>query len=435
MDDTFKGLDRFMPRVELKVLVGVTANATELGSVAAATARSLGEISLRGGTRHIPTTLFGGPSLCVASKAKESDGGAAYFYTLRPGNNVELSALNFITSGPTLPYPDFVHWDDEGILCAVVVQGLVSVYLSRDGEFSLLGNVQLGAPGEKGGTVVSLKFVHGVLFCSTKTTVQCVFLGDTLDEGICHLDSFVLSSAEGPVMLPQSSLAPQVALMTLNHPTILGYHSGSLLVSALTGVFAISLDNPLLRIGSLIAAGQHSRAQCWFAAIHPIDHESLVNFLDRRGCADLATHLSGVSLGTKVDLCLKYGLTSRLEELVQTYGVKGLRQVDVEKGVSVGIMGQDEHYHSLVVRVGAYLLSEGQLQLVQSMAAKCLDLGEGGKKEAFVLASLLLATADPTEPRKLLQASVGSKLQDDTAAGEVLANEYSVSALIRDHVL
>jgi hypothetical protein len=72
---------RHAPRVELKVLVPVGANAAQIsGSNAAATVTILGDMSLRGGIRSPPTMLFSGPILCVASKsAKESDGGTAYF--------------------------------------------------------------------------------------------------------------------------------------------------------------------------------------------------------------------------------------------------------------------------------------------------------------------------------------------------------------------
>ena len=432
--------DRFLPRVELKVLVGVTANAAELGSIAAATARSIGDITLRGGNRHVPTGLFSGPNLCVASKDNGPDGGAAHFYTLKQGVD-EKVASSFVQAGPTLPCPDVVQWDEEGILCALVVQGLVVVYLSRDGEFVLLGNVQLGAPRECNATVTGLKFVHGVLYCTTRTTVQCIILGDLSTDGICYLDTFVLASADGPSMGPKSSMTPPTIPMTLNHPVVLGYQSGSLLVSTVTGLLALSIDHPLLRISTLISAGQHARAQRWFGAIPEMDHEALAYFLDRRGAADLAVaNLSGLSLETMVDLSLRYGLTDKLEELVQVYGVAGLRRIDMGRGVSVGILGIEEHGHSIVVCIGAYLLSQGRVELVQRLARGCLSMqNEEGTTEAFILASLLLAV-DPGEPRKILQASVGDKqeLTEEGFAPETEAafsNDYAVPSLVRDYIL
>jgi hypothetical protein len=143
----------------------------------------------------VPTDLFSGPNLCVASKDNGPDGGTAHFYTLKPGA-VEMAASNFVQAGPTLPCPDFVQWDEEGILCALVVQGLVAIYLSRDGEFVLSGNVELGAPQEKNVIVTGLKFVHGILYCTTRTTVQCIILGDLSANRICHLDTFIFASAE-----------------------------------------------------------------------------------------------------------------------------------------------------------------------------------------------------------------------------------------------
>jgi hypothetical protein len=444
MDDgnfsTKNSASRFLPRVELQILVGVTANAAELGSIAAATARSIGEITLRGGNRLVPTDLFSGPNLCVASKDNGPDGGAAHFYTLKPGV-AEMAASNFVQAGPTLPCPDFVQWDEEGILCALVVQGLVAIYLSRDSEFVLLGNVELGAPREKNVTVTGLKFVHGVLYCTTRTTVQCVVLGDLSTDCICHLDTFILASADGPTIGPKWTITPPTTPMTLNHPAVLGYQSGSLLVSTVTGLLAIRMDHPLLRISTLIAAGQTSRAQRWFDAIPETDHEALAYFLDRRGAADLAVEqLTGLSLETMVDLSLRYGLTDKLEELIRTYGVVGFHGIDMGRGVSVGILGPEEHGHSLVVSIGAYLLSQGRLELVQHLARECLALkNEVGTTEAFMLATLLLAV-DPAEPRKILQASVGEKqepLADDLAfqIEPAFSNDYALPTLVRDFIL
>jgi hypothetical protein len=417
---------RHGPRVELKVLVPVDANAAEIsGSIAAATATILGDITLRGGNRSPPTTLFGGPVLCVASKStKDADGGTAYFYTRKPGTD-ETRAAAYISSGPSLPCPDFLEWDDDGRLCAVVVQSRVAIYLSEAPEFVLLGNVQLGShAAEPDATVTGIKFIHGVLYCTTKTAVQCVFLGN-LEEGICHLDSFVLASAQGPG-LSRKSWSPSTLPMTLNHPIVLGYQSGSLLLSTVNGLQAVPLSHPLLRIGSLLGAGQPERAKRWLERIPESDHEPLANFLGRRGAPDLAVQLPGLSLETTVDMCLRHGLTERLEEVIDLYGLDTIRKIDFGRGV--------EHGHSLVICVGAYLLSQGKAELVRRLATECLRSGEEGKQEAFVLASLLLAV-DEADARRLVKRAVvgGVKSRDDDDS--LRDEESAVLSLIRNHIL
>ena len=435
---------RFMPTVELKHLIASVLDSTQYGgSIAAATALGLGEITLRGGNRNPPTLLFGGPVLCVASEGtKANDGGAAYFYT-RKLNTEDNKASGYVSSGPTLPNPEFVEWDDDGRLCAVVVHGLVAVYLSKEPEFTLLGNVPLGTPTEREITVTGVKFVHGVLYCTTKTSVQCVFMGN-VEEGICQLDSFMLASADAPSLLHQSfSLTPRTLPMTLNHPVVLGYQSGSLLVSTVNGIFGIPLDHPLLRIGSLMAAGMHAKAQQWFEAIPESSHESLAAFLDRRGAPDLAVTLPGLSIESAVDLSLRNGLTGHLVELVQKYGVDALQKVDFGRGTTFGILGPEVHHHSLTVCVGAYLLSAGKANLVKIMAADCLKYGDEGSKQAFILASLLMAV-DAEGAKPIVHGAVGEKREDqdpmegleqDVPIDTVLTCEYPVTAMVRDYIL
>lgn len=435
---------RFMPTVELKHLLASVMDPSQYGgSVPAATAMGLGEITLRGGNRNPPTSLFGGPVLCVASKGmKGNDSGASYFYT-RKLNTEETKASAYLSSGPTLPYPDFVEWDDDGRLCAVVVHGLVAVYLSKEPEFTLLGNVQLGAPTERDVTVTGVKFVHGVLYCTTKTSVQCIFMGN-VDEGICHLDSFVLASADGPSLPHDSfSLTPTTLSMTLNHPVVLGYQSGSLLVSTVNGIFAIPLDHPLLRIGSLMGAGMHPKAQLWFEAIPESSHEAFATFLDRRGAPDLAVSLPGLSMESAVDMSLRYCLADKLEEMVQKYGVGALRKIDHGRGVTFGILGPEVHHHSLVVCVGALLLSQGKAEVVKAMASECLSYGDVGAKEAFILASLFMAV-DAEGAKPILQGAAGEKREEDPTGEttepdapieDLPANEYPVMPMVRDYIL
>jgi len=288
---------KFKPRVELKVLVGVNADATEFsGSIAAATATFLGTMMLRG--RHAPTCLFGGPVLCVASFSQDKDtsqrDGMAYFYTLREGST-DTRASSYTSVGPALPYPDLVVWDDEGALCAIVVGRRIAIYRSHAQSFMLMGTAYLGTECDIDTKVQSAKFIHSVLYCSTEKSIQCIFLGDLSNtDVICEVDSFTLASVSAPI-IPSSpfSITPTHQQMSLLWPSVLGYHQGSLLVSSTNGTHIISLAQPLFRLGALLAAGQVSKAQKWIDAIHPSQHEHLARFLSRRGFPELAIRLPG----------------------------------------------------------------------------------------------------------------------------------------------
>ncbi len=316
---------KFKPRVELKVLVGVNADANEFSSsIAAATATYLGSITLRG--RHAPTCLFGGPVLCVGSFTKDKDteqrDGIAYFYSLRPSAKDDR-ASSYSSVGPALPYPDLVAWDDEGGLCALIVGRRIAIYRSYSPYFTLVGTSHLGCKMDfEPVKVQSAKFIHGVLYCSTEKSIQCIFLGD-LDkkEQVCYIDNFVLATIE-PTIIPSHSInspIPSQIQMSLLWPSILGYHQGVLLISSNNGAHGVSLDQSLLRIGALLAAGQTGKAQKWIESIHPSQHEYLARFLSRRGSPDLAIQLSGLSMQSAVHLCSKYGLRGHLETLTKQY--------------------------------------------------------------------------------------------------------------------
>ena len=415
-------LERKRPWVELRIL-----NPDETSADAPGTQSSLGQLTLRSGNRNPPTVLFGGPVLCVASKLDEHDEGLAYFYTRRKGQD-DTRASVYVSSGPAFPCPDLIAWDDEGRLCAVVVQARVAIYLSEEPEFVMLGTTRLGSSSDVDVQVVSIRFIHGVLYCTTRSSVQCIFLGD-LEGGICHLDTFTLASSDVPV-IPQkslvtqySSLTPPTIPMPLNHPMILGYQNGSLMLSTVTGLQAIPLSHPLLRIGSLIGAGHNNRAERWFDAVPEPDHEALATFLDRRGVSEMALQLSGLSLETTVDYCMKYGFTDRLEEVVDIFGLRGLRAIDMGRGVSPNAFGSEGT--SLVVCVGAYLLSQGRVELVRRLATECLSSGEDGKKEAFILASLMLSV-DGSDSKRVVQRAVEDVNDDDG---------WLVGSYVRDHVL
>ena len=423
-------LEKKHPWVEVRSLVSSTAAAGALGgSIAAATASNLGELSLRSGKRNPPTILFGGPVLCVASKLDEHDEGLAYFYTHKRGQEDDRASV-YVSSGPAFPCPDLVAWDDDGRLCAVIIKNRVAIYLSDEPEFVMLGNARLGASSDADVQVTSVRFIHGVLYCTTRSSVQCIFLGD-VDGGICHLDTFTLASSDVPTLPSKNlgseytSLTPPTLPMPLNHPVVLGYQNGSLMLSTVGGLQAIPLTHPLLRIGALLGAGQDSRAEKWFDAVPEADHEALATFLERRGAPELALKLSGVSLETTVDICMRYGLTDRLEEVVDLYGLKGLHAIDMGRGVSSNIFGPEENGTSLVVCVGAYLLSQGKVELVRRLATECLGAAEDSNREAFILASLLLSV-EGSDAKRVLQRSV-EVVGDDS--------NWMIGNFVREHVL
>jgi len=413
--------------VELWSLVAVESQSSEIsGSIAAATSSSLGELTLRGGNRNPPTVIFGGPVLCVASRSEEDPEGHAYFYT-RKKDSTDQRANGYVSSGPTLPYPDFCAWDDDGRLCAIVVQNRVAVYLSNAPEFVLLGCVRIGSGGAE---IANVKFVHGVLYCCTYSSVHCVFLGNVKD-GICKLDTYKLASTEVPMVPDKSllteykSLTPPTVPLPLVHPVVLGYQNGSLVLSTVRGLQAIPLSHPILRIGTLLASGQVDRAVKWFDAVPDSDHEALASFLERRGYQDLALDLPGISLETIVDMSMRSGDIDRLEEVVESNGVKGLRTIDMGRGLSPSIFGPEGNASSTVVCVGAYLLAHGSAELVRRLASECLRSGEEGRKDAFALAALLLSL-DEADGTRLIGRAVDE--------GDV-PDEWLIGRYARDFVL
>ena len=420
------------PWVELRMLVSTGAELDETAG-GGTTISSLGQLSLRTGNRNPPTILFGGPVLCVGSKFDETDEGFSYFYTKKKGQEDESGSV-YVSSGPAFPCPDIVAWDDDGRLCAIAIKGRVSVYLSEEPSFVLLGTVAIGCPSSSGsGDVLSLMFLHGVLYCTTKTTVKCVFLGD-LTGDVCHLDTYTLASSSVP-MLPNSSIAtdydsltPPTIPMPLHHPKILGYQNGSLLLSTTVGVVAIPLGSPLLRIGALLSAGpeHQEKAAAWFEAVPSSDHEALAQFLDRRGFPGLALCLEGISLETTIDLCMRYSFVDRLEEVVEVYGLNGLRSVDCSRGFSFTEGDVSGGATSLVVCIGAYLLGFGRVELVRRLATECLASGDEGKREAFLLAGLLLSVNEQ-DSRRIIQRSVEDIDKSST--------DWVIGPSVRKHIL
>jgi hypothetical protein len=411
--------------VELRSLVPLESQATELSaSIPAATSSSLGELTLRGGNRNKPWVLFGGPVLIVASRADEEQEGHAHFYT-RKHEEPDSKAEAYVSTGPTIPFPDLCEWDEDGALCAVATQNRIAIYLSDPPSFTLLGMLRLPQSSK----IVSIKFVHGVFYCTTWNAVHCVFLGNPKGTGVCHMDMHTLASAalsattETLVNADYSSIAPPTLPLPLVQPVVLGYQSGSLLLSTSQGIYAVPLSHPILRLGALLAAGQVDRAVKWLDAFPNRDHETLANFLERRGHIELATSLPGLSLETIVDTCMRFGYVGRLEEILEEYGLKGLRAIDLSRGFSSERFGPEPYTHSLIVCVGAYLLAHGKVEVARRLATEILRSGEDGRSDAFILASLMHSIDEADASRLIARAVEGE------------SSLWPIGRFVRDHVL
>jgi hypothetical protein len=411
--------------VELRNLVPLETQASEhSASVPAATSNSLGNLKLRGGNRNKPWVLFGGPVLIVASRADEDQQGHAHFYS-RTKEGQDSNAEVYVSTGPTIPFPDLCEWDEDGVLCAVAIENRIAIYLSDPPYFSLLGMLRLPSLSK----IVSIKFVHGVLYCTTWNEVHCVYLGSLSGPGVCHMDTYTIASAllsttiETSLTSEGSAMVPPTLPLPLVRPVVLGYQSGSLLLSSAQGIYSIPLSHPLLRLGALLAAGQVERATKWLDAFPNRDHEALASFLERRGHVELATKLPGLSVETVVDTCIRFGYVGRLEEVVEEYGLKGLRAVDLSRGFSHGMFGPEPCTHSLVVCVGAYLLAHGKVELTRRLATELIRSGEDGRSDAFILASLLLSVDEEDASRLIVRSIEG----ESTA--------WQIGRFVRDHVL
>lgn len=158
--------------VELHCLEANDVKATESSaSIPVAVTKTLGHVTLRGGSRNRPVSVFGGPVLCVVTKNEESDEGSAHFYT-RKTDEKGTKASEYVASGPTLPFADLVVWDDDGVYCAVVVHSRVAVYKSDPPSFVLIGSVRIAMPSHADPRITSARFIHGVLYCCTVNSVH-----------------------------------------------------------------------------------------------------------------------------------------------------------------------------------------------------------------------------------------------------------------------
>ena len=107
--------------------------------------------------------------------------------------------------------------------------------------------------------------------------------------------------------------------------------------------------------------------------------------------------LVGLSLESRIEICLKHKLSGPLEKIIQDFGAVNIKQADRGEGI-----------YNTVECVGAYLLARGQGELVRRMASECIMVNDGTKRDAFLLASMLLAT-NQSDARRLLKRIVGSK--------------------------
>ena len=172
--------------------------------------------------------------------------------------------------------------------------------------------------------------------------------------------------------------------MALNHPSILSYHGSYLLLSTASGVRAVPLSHPLIRIGILIAAGQTEAASRWFDTVPRRHHEKLASFLERRGAPDLAVTLPGLSLESTIDICIRYAFTDRIKEIVDSHSDVDLRSIDGGgrgKGAS----------SSIFVGMALNLFANGQIDTVTRIASDLIALGEEARSEGLLLAGLLVS--------------------------------------------
>ncbi|KAL7537679.1 hypothetical protein ACHAXR_007989 [Thalassiosira sp. AJA248-18] len=371
------------PQVELFKLAAVKVDAVELAagaSVAAATTVSLGSLTVRGGDRFIPNVIFGGPALCVGCLSMSdrsnvgNDEGIAYFYSRKRSalENNDERASAYMTIGTSIPYPDLVTWDDCGQLCATSYGSRVAVYRSEKSQFVLLGSVQLvGSEYSDTLPLVSMKFVHSVLYCSTHSTVHAIFLGNLDEENtICELDAFMIASGGVPlygVDNPHVS-SPVPVTTALIQPHILAYHSGALLVSTACGLRLLPLSHPIIRIGTLLAANLTERARKWMFASPKSEHDNLAHFLIRRGHADLAiSDLNGLSLETIIDLCMRYERTDELEHLLDAHGSEIIPEICD--------WGRESSEYSAFFAIAVYMLAKDKIECCIKLISQAAESG------------------------------------------------------------
>jgi len=391
------------PRVELFKLAEVEVGAAELAGgagVAAATTVSIGSLTVRGGDRVVPQVLFGGPALCIGclilsdNVISDTDEGMAYFYSRKSGAIMENDerASTYMTVGTSIPYPDLLAWDDDGLLCAVAYGSRVAIYLSDPPKFTLLGSVNVvggSRLGEAVQPIISLKFIHGVLYCSGPSSVHVVFLGNLAEEDtVCELDTYTIATSRSVPLQGTDSpddFTPAALITSLSQPHILTYHSGGLLISTDVGLRLLPLSHPLIRIGTLLAANLTEKARKWIFDTPKAHHDFLAHFLIRRGRADLAIRdLNGLSLQTYIDLCIRYERTSELENLINTHGLQVVKEISG--------WGREEGGYSAISAIGLYMLGKDKIDCVTRLIGQLISCGtDEVLVDALKLATLIRA--------------------------------------------
>jgi len=410
------------PIVELKKIAEAEVDAVELAagaSIAAATTVSLGYITVRGSDCTSPTALFGGPALCIGClpladklshyKSRREEG-VAYFYSRRllAINENDDRASAYSTVGPCIPYPDHVCWDDSGKLCAIALGLRVAIYLSDRPKFTLLGSVNVMKQIKCGehSSLISLKFIHNVLYCSTPSSVHCIFLGDVKNEAtVCELDEFTIASNTVPVKgldNPDYSM-PVPIVASLSRPHVLSYHSGGLLVSTSSGLRFLPMSHPILRIGTLLAANLTEKARKWISASPNSEHDAIAHFLIRRGRPDLAINeLKGLSMEAYIDLCIQYDRFEDLETLFNDNGSTLIHEIcDWGRGDING-------GYSAFFCICAYFLSRGKIECAKRLTRVSLssDIDEL-RVDAMKLAAVIGAL-DKNDGKNLLEEIMDS---------------------------
>lgn len=368
--------------VQLFKLAEVKVDAVELAagaSVAAATTVSLGSLTVRGGDHVVPNALFGGPTLCICclSTLDRSDCSdhVAYFYSPKSGavEKNDERASSYTAIGTSIPYPDLVSWDESGKICAVAYGARVAMYLCENANFILLGSVRVvgSVTLDAEISMVSMKFIHGVLYCTTQSSVHVIFLGNIEDDDtVCELDEFTIATDGVPMCGIDNPVvtSPVPIITSLKQPHILAYHSGGLLVSTQCGLRLLSLSHPMIRIGTLLAANLVDRARKWIAVSAKAEHDNLAQFLIRRGHPDLVFNgdLDGLSFETYIDLCMRYDRTSELENLIESQGSKIFPEICN--------WGRDGVYSAFFL-IGIYMLGKGKIDCTKRMIGVAAETG------------------------------------------------------------
>lgn len=397
---------RIKSHVELNMLAEAQTDAVELAAgagVAAATIVDLGRLPVRGGDRSVPTTLFGGPALCVgcisiSSRSSESsiDSSMAYFYTRKSSSaqSHDEKGSSYTTVGSELPYPSLVIWDEEGKLCAIAIGSRVAIYLSEPPNFTLLGAVNIT------GVLISLKFIHGVLYASTQSSVHAIFLGNIDDQDtVCEIDVFTLATTQVPLggtdNLDGSYPVPAVA--SLMQPHILAYYCGGLLLSTSCGLRLLPLCHPILRIGTLLGANLLEKARKWIYTIPNSEHDALSDFLIRRGHPDLAISELELSVERYIDLCMLYNHTDELEYLVEREGPALITQISDWKRGSIN------GSYSAIFCIGVYLLSQDRIPTAKKWVECAMNSGIDEVVSDAMKISLYISAADRPGGEELLK--------------------------------